>query len=72
MHWTWVSLLLCCGVVVWFAYVARVRSSIQKYADDLRKVMRDMQQQTQQLTSVREVSIQPVRRPAIRRKLPTN
>eukprot|EP00178_Gracilaria_changii_P004088 TRINITY_DN162_c0_g1_i10.p1 TRINITY_DN162_c0_g1~~TRINITY_DN162_c0_g1_i10.p1 ORF type:complete len:306 (+),score=56.22 TRINITY_DN162_c0_g1_i10:2044-2961(+) len=56
MNWTWISVLLCAAILAWLAFVARVRSSIQKYADDLRNVMRDMQLQTQQLTNVREAA----------------
>lgn len=65
MHWMWIPLLVVAAILCALTSVFRLRSSIQKHTDELRRVMREMQLQTEQFTKVREVGSSSIQKEII-------
>lgn len=56
LNWRWIVLQVVCTVAVWLLADRRGRTSMQRYSDELRVAARELSMQSEQLTSVKEVS----------------
>lgn len=56
LNWRWIVLQVVCTVAVWLFADRRGRTSMQRYSDELRVAARELSMQSEQLTSVKEVS----------------
>lgn len=55
-NWRWILLQIVCTAAVWLFADRRGRSAMQRYSDELRVAARELSMQSEQLTSVKEVS----------------
>lgn len=56
MAWTWLSVFIALLAITYILAAARMRTTVLRYTEDLRKVMRQIAAQTQHLTTAREAA----------------